>query len=200
MSSKTGSLLAFVVSCNLHRRHLTESQRAAIAAKVKPQLEEEGRARMRAAGAKGGEKAGRGRPANRGFADLPNPIEPEPSKPSTPEPWDSTAQSASMFNVSPRLVTDASKVLAESPEDAHRIESGELTVHAARTKLVRVDKDQVKQPVEWDRKRATAKLRNDLRNLLKSHAQKWPENHREEMINELARLTEELRRTGSLCP
>jgi hypothetical protein len=101
-----------------------------LAARVKPQLEEEGRARMRAAGA----KSAPGRPAaKKGFADLPN-LSPEFTKPSTPEPWDSTAQSAAMFNVSPRLVTDASKVLAESPEDAHRIESGELTVHAARTK------------------------------------------------------------------
>lgn len=41
-----GSLVAFVVSLNLHRRHLTPSQRAMIAAETLPMLEEEGRLRQ----------------------------------------------------------------------------------------------------------------------------------------------------------
>jgi hypothetical protein len=41
--------LAFVVSKNLHRRHLMESQRALVAARLKPLFEEEARQRQIAA-------------------------------------------------------------------------------------------------------------------------------------------------------
>src|SRR3954452_11420654 len=43
-----GSLLAFVVSRSLPRRHLDESQRAMVAARMKPLFEREARERMRA--------------------------------------------------------------------------------------------------------------------------------------------------------
>jgi len=44
-----GSPLAFVVSKNLKRRQLTESQRALVAARLKPHFEEEARQRQRVA-------------------------------------------------------------------------------------------------------------------------------------------------------
>jgi hypothetical protein len=43
-----GSALAFVVSKNIHRRHLTDGQRAWVAARLKPLFEEEARQRERA--------------------------------------------------------------------------------------------------------------------------------------------------------
>ena len=42
----SGSLIAFVVSLNLHRRHLTSSQRAVVALDILPMLEAEARERQ----------------------------------------------------------------------------------------------------------------------------------------------------------
>jgi hypothetical protein len=45
-AGECGSPLAFVVSKNMHRRHLTEGQRALVAARLKPFFEEEARRRQ----------------------------------------------------------------------------------------------------------------------------------------------------------
>jgi hypothetical protein len=47
-AGECGSPLAFVVAKNLHRRHLTESQRAYVATQIKPLFEVEARQRQRA--------------------------------------------------------------------------------------------------------------------------------------------------------
>jgi hypothetical protein len=48
-AGECGSPLAFVVAKNVHRRHLTESQRAFLAARLKPLFEEDARQRQRSA-------------------------------------------------------------------------------------------------------------------------------------------------------
>jgi hypothetical protein len=54
-AGECGSPLAFVVTKNMLRRHLTESQRALVAARLKPLFEEEARQRQRAALKQGSE-------------------------------------------------------------------------------------------------------------------------------------------------
>jgi ParB-like chromosome segregation protein Spo0J len=48
-AGECGSPLAFVIARNLHRRHLTEGQRALVAARLKPLFEDEARQRQMAA-------------------------------------------------------------------------------------------------------------------------------------------------------
>jgi N6-adenosine-specific RNA methylase IME4 len=85
----TGSLIALVVSLNLHRRHLDESQRAMVGARIKPLFEAEARERERQGG------------LLKGKANLP-----EASR------GQSRDQAASAVNVSPRSVESAAKVIA----------------------------------------------------------------------------------------
>jgi ParB-like chromosome segregation protein Spo0J len=97
-----GSLVAFVVSLNLHRRHLSESQRAMVAAKIanwkvgENQYREEG-----------------------GSIDLPS------------SPAVSNAQAAALLNVSEPSVKRAKRVRAQGvPELVEAVEKGALSVNA----------------------------------------------------------------------
>jgi ParB-like chromosome segregation protein Spo0J len=97
-------LLAFVTSANLHRRHLDASQRAMIAARLKPIYEEAAKQRML-----------RGTPS----AD--------------PRQGGKAAEKAAeVMNVSTRLVEGAQKVLREgSPELVQAVERGDESVNGA---------------------------------------------------------------------
>jgi hypothetical protein len=118
-----GSPVAFIAARNLHRRHLTESQRAAIAAQVKGMFEEEAAERQRArqfgthrkspsvevAGAKKTRESPVG-------ADLHRPCR-------------SNEHAAGIFNVSARLVALASRVIKEGdPFLVNAIHTGQVTV------------------------------------------------------------------------
>jgi len=97
--------LAFVISANLRRRHLSESQRAMVAAKL---------ANM----TKGGDRR-QDQTANLRF-------EPAPLPPVT------TAKAAEMLNVAPRTV-EAARVVRDkgTPALAAKVESGAVSVSAA---------------------------------------------------------------------
>jgi len=99
--------LAFVISLNLHRRHLNESQRAGVAAKI---------ANMTV----GGDRPSKN---DKSFesANWPNGI--------------SQPKAAGMLNVSERTIRRYKAVEREAPELTKRIDSGEITVHEAQKEI-----------------------------------------------------------------
>jgi ParB-like chromosome segregation protein Spo0J len=125
-----GSLTAFVVSLNLHRRNLSTSQRAAIAVEVKQQLEVETREKLKASGKKGNLIAGNRRPKEAG--PLPNLVKAQPED----EPArDSTAEAAKLSDVSKASVITAVAIKKADPELFEAVKAGTKTVNAAKQEI-----------------------------------------------------------------
>lgn len=119
---------AHVLSLNLHRRHLTVSQRAMIATDFLPHLEEEAGAR-RATGLRRGA--------------TPAPAEGVPSDPDGPDGDRATGRAGQIVGVSRNSVVRAKRVKEEAPELVQEIREGTLTVTGA-NELVRERKAQTK--------------------------------------------------------
>lgn len=105
--------VAYVLSANLHRRHLTTSQRAKVAAKAKELYQAAAKDRMRAGG--GDKKSGK--------AKLPDPIQ---------DKGQSRDKAAALLGVSPRSVDMASKVLEKgTPELVAAVDRGDVAISRA---------------------------------------------------------------------
>lgn len=114
-----GSLVSFIVSANLHRRHLTTNQRAMIAQSALPMLEAEAGVRK----SEGQKSGGRGK------------------KKTTPKEFgevngEAVEQAAELFGTNPHYVADAKRIKAESPELAAAILAGTKTIQQAKREMV----------------------------------------------------------------
>lgn len=111
-----GSPVAFVLSRNLHRRHLTQSQRAAIAAEALPLFEEEAKERQRLHGGTApGQKAETLDANRRGKT--------------------SADRAGESLGVSGRSVARAHRIQKASPEKFGEVKDGKKTVHRAEQEL-----------------------------------------------------------------
>lgn len=108
-----GSPADWTLSRNLARRHLSESQKAAIAVDIKPLFEEEARKRQQA-----GKK-----------------VEEEPDAAPTVRKGRSRKKAADAVGVSERLVQDAQTVKQKDPEAFEDVKAGKVTVSKARKKI-----------------------------------------------------------------
>lgn len=111
--------VGYVVRLNIHRRHLTASERAAIAANALELYEAEAKERQRLS-------PGRPKEEEKGVAILPQ-SKPEPE--TSPKARD---RAAADFGASGRYVQDAKKLKTESPEVFEKVRAGELTIPKAK--------------------------------------------------------------------
>lgn len=117
-----GSLVSFVVSLNLQRRHLNSSQKALLGAEILPMLEAEAKERQRNS-IKERDESGRAIPVVQKIEQLDVPHERIPA---------SVEQAAQMVGTNRQYVSDAKKLRDEAPELLERVRSGELTIPQAK--------------------------------------------------------------------
>jgi hypothetical protein len=116
-----GNLTEFVVGLNLHHRHLNETQRAMVAARVKSRFEAEAKARPRAAG------------GDRNSQDARVPKSVSAHRRERVEAT-SRERAAQLLNVSPRSVDSAARVLRKgTPELVAAVERDQVKVSTAAT-------------------------------------------------------------------
>jgi len=108
-----GSLVSFVVSLNLKRRHLTPTQRATIAVEMLPMLEAEAKERMVA----GGEAR------QQGVEKIPHPEE---------DKGKSRDKAAELSGANPRYVSDGKRIKESDPEVFEEMKTGALSMSQAK--------------------------------------------------------------------
>ncbi len=117
-----------VLSWNLHRRHLTPGQRAAIATDVLPLLEPEARERKVEGAKKGATIGGKGRPGKTPDRDSANL---HGGNPETEREHRAADDAAAMLGVSARSVATAKALQQEAPELLEKVRAGEVSLNAA---------------------------------------------------------------------
>lgn len=131
-----GSMVSFVLSLNLHRRHLTSGQRAMVAVDILPMLEEEAKARRRLSGGWHGNQYEN--LAVDQFFDQP----PDEKTESTYEKRNpqSAKQAAEIVGSNHQYVSDAKKIAEKSPELAEKVRAGEVSIAQAKREITKIER------------------------------------------------------------
>jgi len=119
-----GSLVSLIVSLNLHRRHLTQSQRNAIGADIEPLFAEEAKGRLRARRGKDGKL--------RSTATILNS--------SQTDPFLAREKAAQSVGGSPSQVSAAKVVKQADPQLHEDVKAGKISLHQATRKVMRAEK------------------------------------------------------------
>ncbi len=123
-----GSLVRFVVSLNLHRRHLNSSQRAIVGAKMLPILEEEAKERQ---------LSGRGEDGSGGRG---NKKTLSKSLDKVSRDGLASQQAAKIAGTNRQYVSDAAKIVETKPELADKVLAGQMTIPQAKAEIKREEK------------------------------------------------------------
>lgn len=118
------SPVAYVLSANLHRRHLSRAECAAVAADALPMFEEEARKRQ----ADGGKKAGRGRP-RKVCTELVQTLPPQRA----------VAEAAKAVGAGRDATRTMVKIKREAPEVFAKVKNGEIKTVAEARRVAGVD-------------------------------------------------------------